>query len=158
MTLSTNHPPSTTPCTWPGEMPMSGEPNGWQSCEGNSHFSGGWGPWGSSSAWTTGPWTTWWGQNGCPDATWSGWTSGAWSTDAPWTTWTGCTATTTATSTYTMTTTGGSVITATTYGVQVEEPSGTVSSVTANSNEGAAGVAVAFGSLVIALLAVIFVL
>jgi hypothetical protein len=57
-----------------------------------------------------------------------------------------------------VTTTGGSVITATAYGVQVTEPSGTVSSVTANSSEGAAGVAVAFGSLVIALLAAIFVL
>jgi hypothetical protein len=158
MAVSASQPPSTTPCAWPGRMPMSGEPNGWQSCEGSSPSGGGWGPWGSSSAWTTGPWTTWWGQNGCPDATWPGWTSGAWITDAPWTTWTGCTATTTATSTYTVTTTGGSVITATAYGVQVTEPSGTVSSVTANSSEGAAGVAVAFGSLVIALLAAIFVL
>ena len=136
---------------------MSGEPNGWQFCEGNGPFGGGWGPWGSSGAWTTGPWTTWWGQNGCPDATWSGWTSGAWSTDAPWTTWTGCTATTTATSTYTTTATGGSVITTTAYGVQVAEQPALVSSVTANNNEGAAGVTVALGALVIALLAAIFV-
>jgi hypothetical protein len=69
---------------------------------------------------------------------------------------------TTATSTYTVTTTGGSVIIGTAYRVQVTEQSSTVSSATAsataNSNEGAAGVAVAFGSLVIALLAAIFVL
>jgi hypothetical protein len=157
MTLSTSQPPATTPCAWSGGMPMSAEANGWRSCEGNGPFSGGWGPWGSSGAWTTGAWTTWWGQNGCPDATWSGWTSGAWSTDAPWTTWTGCTATT-ATSTYTITTTGGSVITGTTRGILVAGQSATVSSVTANSSEAAAGVTLAFGSLVIALLAAIFVL
>jgi hypothetical protein len=137
---------------------MSGEPNGWQFCEGNGPFGGGWGPWGSSGTWTTGSWITWWGQNECPDATWSGWTSGAWSTDAPWTTWTACTATTTATSTYTVTTTGGSVITTTTYGVQVAEQSATVSAVTAHFNEASAGVTVALGSLVMALLAAILVL
>jgi hypothetical protein len=136
---------------------MNGEPNGWQFCQGSGPFGGGWGPWGSPNEWTTGSWTSWWGQNGCPDGTWSGWTCGAWSTDAPWTTWAGCTATTTATSTYTLIT-GGSVITTTKYGIQVAEQSVAVSSVTVNNNEGVAGVAVAFGSLVIALLAAILAL
>ncbi|KAH8799330.1 hypothetical protein F5884DRAFT_811503 [Xylogone sp. PMI_703] len=71
----------------------------------------------------TGPWTSWWGGSQCPDGNWPGWTSGTWSTDPPWTTWAACTATTTATSTYT-TISAGSVVTGLSYGVKVAQQTG----------------------------------
>jgi len=54
----------------------SGSP-GWNGAGGHGPFGGagnGWGPWASesNSAWTNGPWTSWWGTQGCPASTWSG--------------------------------------------------------------------------------------
>jgi len=51
--------------------------SGWSGANGHGPFGGaanGWGNWASesNSAWTSGPWTSWWGTNGCPDSTWSG--------------------------------------------------------------------------------------
>ena len=158
MALSTSHPPSTTGFTWLGEQPIRYGPNGCQYCGGNGPFGGNWGPFGSSGPWTTGPWSTWWGQQGCPEPNWSGWTCGEWSTNAPWTTWTGCTATTTATTTYTTTVTDGSIVTSVMYGVQVAEQSDTVASMVPSVNEGVVGVTVAFGSLLMALFTAILVL
>lgn len=59
----------------------------------------------------------------------TGWTTGSWASD--WTTWAGCTASTTATSTYTTTvSSGGSVQTVTTtgYGVQLAQKTSSSSS------------------------------
>lgn len=120
----------------------------------------GWGSWGSSGAWTSGPWTAWWGQNGggpgwCPDSTWSGWTSGSWSTGAPWTSWKGCTCYTTATSTV-VSTSEGHTVTSVTYEYQVAEATAALSGgavASATGNTAPRRKTGAMGSLVVAGLA-----
>ncbi|KAI7349848.1 hypothetical protein KC320_g5859 [Hortaea werneckii] len=121
--------------------PHGGAP-GWAAGNGYGPFGrgdhDGWGPWASASTgdWTRGPWTNWWGGEGCPGSTWSGWTSASWATDAPWTTWSGCQASTTASSVVTTTvTTGGSTqaLTTTDYGIQVKAASATSDSNSAAS-------------------------
>ncbi|TIA11365.1 hypothetical protein D6C81_07937 [Aureobasidium pullulans] len=133
-----------------------GGPGGWKGGNGYGPFGGngsgsnatnsGWGPWGQSGAWTSGPWTSWWGGSNCPDSTWSGWTSGLWGTSAPWTSWSGCQASTTATSTVT-TTVSGTPTTSLAYGVQVAAASqvsgsGSGTAATASASGAAAHVGV----------------
>lgn len=57
----------------------AGWANGWSAGDGYGPFGrggpgNGWGPYASEStgAWTSGPWTKWWGTNACPPSTWSG--------------------------------------------------------------------------------------
>lgn len=91
-----------------------------------------------TTAWTEGPWTSWWGTSGCPASTWTGWTEGSWSTEAPWTTWSGCQASTTASSVYTTTVTvSGSAMpsTATSYGIKLAQATSGSSSSNSDSND-----------------------
>lgn len=123
--------------------------SGWSTASGRGPFGqgNGWGPYGSG-AWTTGPWTQWWGTGACPPSTWSGWTSGSWSATPSWTAWTACTATTTATSVVTSTVTSSgqtSAVTSTSFGVKVDQATASASTTTPNgamvTNFGVAGAA-----------------
>ncbi|KAK3665059.1 hypothetical protein LTR22_004115 [Elasticomyces elasticus] len=155
---------TTGPPTWPSGWNNAGDFNdtnpggpfrgpggvGWAGGNGAGPFGGqngnGWGPWASQStgSWTAGPWTSWWGTEGCPASTWSGWTS---ATDAPWTSWAGCTASTTATSVVTTTvTTGGStsVVTSTGFGIQIAQATNTASGSASSTTSGSGAMATNF--------------
>lgn len=159
--------------------PYSGYGGGWHGDNSHGPFGGNnWGPWGSSGAWTSGPWTSWWGANGtvsgqCPGSTWSGWTTGSWSQTAPWTNWRGCTCSTTATATVTSTV-SGSVTTSLSFGIRVAEATsgasasgssasatrtGTAAAASATQASGAASVrTAAFGTLAAAFVGAVLLL
>ncbi|KAK8210693.1 hypothetical protein IWZ01DRAFT_290713 [Phyllosticta capitalensis] len=129
---------------------------GWTPGNGKGPFGGQspWGGFGSSGAWTNGPWTSWWGGSVCPPSSWSGWTSGPWSTNAPWTSWTACTATTTASSVYTTTFAGNTpgvatpvVSTGTSYGIKVAQATSSSSASSNGNTSGAGKITLAIGSV-----------
>jgi hypothetical protein len=74
---------TTRPGWWGGAWGPNGNGNGngvgWNPSFGHGPFGNGgdqngWGPWAaeSSGAWTSGPWTSWWGTGGCPPSSWPG--------------------------------------------------------------------------------------
>jgi len=140
-----------------GGGPFGMGPGGWSPAQGGPFGNNNWGqgPYGSMGPWTTGAWTSWWGNDKCPPSTWPGWTSGSWSSTAPWTTWTACTARTTAQSVYT-TFSNGQATTATSFGYQVAQAQQTGSSSTVN-NAAPHGKTVASGAAALAFLGAILV-
>ncbi|KAK5000516.1 hypothetical protein LTR66_000630 [Elasticomyces elasticus] len=98
--------------------PNANNNNGWGPWSGSSSWPAGpwtnW--WGASPSSLSALASGRYGNGNCPAPTWSGWTSGAWATNAEWTAWEGCTARTTATSVGVVTSTVGGSATSTVAG------------------------------------------